>query len=123
MKKMNIVLISVFCVGLILAALIYSNNGTIIQPPINTTQKAPQKVSNEVTIENFAFVPNILNVKIGDTVTWKNNNNTTHIISLGSYAKDSFKHGETYKHVFKKAGTYNYHCFLRSKMTGIIIVS
>ena len=38
----------------------------------------------DVTIANFAFAPQTVTVAVGDTVTWTNNDTTTHqIVSKG----------------------------------------
>lgn len=79
-----------------------------------------------ITIQNFAFSPQTLNVKAGDTVTWTNEDSVGHKIAsdtgseLGS---DTLQNGATYSHTFSAAGTYAYHCAIHPSMKGTIVVS
>ena len=78
-----------------------------------------------VTIANFAFSPNDLQVKVGDTVTWKNTDPFAHSVQAddGSFKSDDLDSGATFSTTFTKAGTYSYICGIHNSMKGTIVVS
>jgi len=126
MKKRIIALVSVILVMIVLTSCTTANNGNSNQSPTSAPQTAgtatPQIVTTAVSIENFAFVPNVLNVKVGDTVTWTNNDSAAHTILVDSVTSNSFAQGGTYTYTFNKAGTFSYSCSIHPSMTGTIVV-
>jgi plastocyanin len=82
------------------------------------------------------FSPKSVSVKVGDTVTWTNNDNTIHTVISGTGISDTNKGkdfdsgltaltttGKTYSHQFTKAGDFPYFCELHPAMTGKVTVS
>ena len=94
-----------------------SNNST----NSSTTSKVQP---NTVSLENLSFQPGTLSVRVGDEVTWTNNDSATHTVVAddSSFQSDQLDNGSSFKHVFNKAGTYQYHCGIHPSMTGKIIV-
>ena len=81
---------------------------------------------NQVIIKDFSFNPGEINVKIGDKVTWINNDNVKHTVTSDSgdeLNSELFGNGEKYEHVFNVAGEYNYYCKPHPYMKGKVIVS
>ena len=77
-----------------------------------------------VTISNFAFTPTETVISVGDTVTFKNGDDTIHSVladdsSFHSQALDS---GDEFSFKFVKAGVFSYHCGLHPFMQGKITV-
>lgn len=80
----------------------------------------------KVEIEDHAFSPSPLTVKVGTTVRWKNEDDTDHTVtSSGSSVLDSgtLDENETYSHTFTGTGTYNYFCEFHPEMKGKVIVT
>jgi amicyanin len=80
---------------------------------------------SKVTIGNFAFVPPLLQVKAGTTVTWVNRDDIPHSVvcpplSVHSHPMDT---DETFSYTFVKPGVYNYLCGLHPFMHGQVVVS
>jgi plastocyanin len=77
-----------------------------------------------VTIVNFAFSPATLNVQVGRTVTWTNQDSTTHRVASDSGVFDSgnLVQSATFSYTFNNAGTFAYHCAIHTYMTGNIVV-
>jgi plastocyanin len=77
-----------------------------------------------VTISGFAFNPTTLDVKVGSTVTWTNQDSVSHTVTAddGSFKSDPLPNGATFKHTFTKAGNVNYHCAIHTYMTATITV-
>lgn len=88
----------------------------------------PPAGGTTVSIKGFAFAPASLEVKVGDTVTWTNNDSPAHTVSSDDGVTPAFdtgdlKPGTTGTVTFGKAGTYAYHCNIHSSMHGTIVVT
>lgn len=77
-----------------------------------------------VSIQNFAFSPATVHVKIGGSVTWTNKDATPHTATDNGGAFDSGSIGvdQTFKKTFSTAGTYTYHCTFHSMMANATVV-
>jgi plastocyanin len=79
-----------------------------------------------VTIDNFAFDPQVVTVAPGTKVTWLNRDDVPHTAtSSASPPKFNSKAIDTdgqYSFVFTQPGTYPYFCAVHPKMTATIIV-
>jgi plastocyanin len=79
-----------------------------------------------VTIQNFAFSPQTINVAPGTTVVWTNKDSTEHTVTSDTGAwsdSGSLATGRTFSHTFTKAGTYRYHCSIHPFMKAMVVVS
>jgi len=78
----------------------------------------------DVKIDNFAFGPDTLTVKVGTTVTWTNRDDIPHtVVSTDGVFKSKVRDtDETFSYKFEKAGTYTYYCSVHPKMTGKVVV-
>lgn len=78
-----------------------------------------------VQISNFAFVPAILTVKSGTTVTWANADEDPHSVVANDkgFRSSALDTNDRYSFTFTKAGDYRYFCSLHPHMTGEIIVT
>lgn len=87
--------------------------------PINTPQ-----TENEISIQNFTFLPATLNAQIGVKVVWKQNDRAAHKIvsSEGLFASKDLDSGDEFSFVFTKTGEYDYYCSIHPSMRGKIIV-
>ncbi len=110
----------------------YGGNATTTTAPAaktTTTVAAPAPAGGiAVSIKDFAFSPASLTVKVGDTVTWTNNDTTTHTASSDDSVTPKFGTGDikaskTGTVTFDKAGTYAYHCDFHGNMHGTIVVT
>lgn len=80
-----------------------------------------------VTIQNFAYNPPTIQAKVGQPITWTNQDSANHGAVLDSDAScttGSFGHSASGSLVFSAPGTYTYHCPVHgTSMTGTIQVS
>lgn len=90
--------------------------------PTESTQATSGK--NAVSIQNFAFSPTTLTIKVGDKVTWTNKDSAGHSATAddGSFDTGVLSQGQSGSVTFSKAGTYTYHCSVHPMMKGTIIV-
>jgi len=81
--------------------------------------------ASTVTIKNMAFNPSTLNVKVGTTVTWINNDTVTHhvVSDSGLFDSGDLSNGMSYNYTFNQTGSYPYHCSIHPSMTGTIVVT
>jgi plastocyanin len=90
-----------------------------------STTPTPTGNSNTVSIKGFAFNPSTLTVPVGTTVTWTNDDSTSHTVTSDSgseLSSGSISPGQTYSHTFNTAGTFDYHCRIHTSMKGNVIV-
>jgi nitrite reductase (NO-forming) len=80
------------------------------------------------------FVPNILTVPKGTTVTWTNDDTTLHTVTSGSpesgnsgtgteFDSSYLAAGKTFQHQFGTSGTFDYYCTLHPYMKGKVVVT
>lgn len=82
--------------------------------------------STVVAIENFAFSPAAITVKVGTKVTWTNKDSAPHTVTTDNGVgpnSGNLAPGDTYSFTFDTAGTFAYHCSLHNSMTATIIVT
>ena len=82
-------------------------------------------VKNEISIQGNAFSPDNLSIKVGDTVTWINNDSYAHTVKASKSEFDSgnMASGAKFSFTFDKEGTYDYICGIHTFMTGKIVVT
>jgi plastocyanin len=77
------------------------------------------------------FDPNVVNIAVGDTVTWTNNDKVGHTTTSGLptdnqtgtvWDSSLVKAGGTYSFTFQTAGDYKYFCMVHPWMAGEVIV-
>lgn len=85
---------------------------------------SPPPSGNSVSIAGFAFSPSSKTVAVGATITWTNNDGTTHTVTSDQSLFDSgnIPTGQSFSHTFSSAGTFSYHCAIHTYMTGSIVV-
>jgi plastocyanin len=78
-----------------------------------------------VEIKSLAFNPASVTVKTGSKVTWTNNDNVTHTVTLDDNSVDSgnVNVGSSFDHTFATAGTFAYHCKIHPTMHGAVVVT
>lgn len=125
--KLVIVLVAFALVALVVSGC-YGSSATPTKPAATPPSGSSGTgstggASTAVSIANFAFDPASVTVKVGDTVTWTNNDSTTHTITGdGDLNSGDVAPGSTYSKTFDKAGTYSYHCSIHKTMTGTVVV-
>ena len=75
-----------------------------------------------ITEEGFAFNPASVTVKVGDTVTFTNNDSAPHEVSIDNQNLGSQSQGQSVTWQATKAGTFPYKCTIHPSMTGEITV-
>jgi plastocyanin len=78
-----------------------------------------------VTIRDFAFSPQLLEVRVGTTVTWTNEDSAQHTVTFRTGMADSglLSEGQTYQCTFMTLGIFAYYCTVHPHMTGTVRVT
>ncbi|MBB3859485.1 plastocyanin [Novosphingobium hassiacum] len=93
--------------------------------PAHAAGRGPAAAEAQVVqIRNFAFVPAIVTVRPGTTVTWTNADEDPHsvVANAKAFRSSALDTGDSYSFTFTKVGDYGYFCSLHPHMTGRIIV-
>jgi plastocyanin len=100
-------------------ALLFAGLAALASAPLHAADAA------SVKIENFAFTPPALTVKVGDTVTFENDDDIPHLVVANdaSFRSKALDTGDSYAFTFTKAGDYAYYCGLHPHMQGKITVA
>ncbi len=79
----------------------------------------------EVRMQGSCFVPTVLHVPAGSTVTWTNDSTEPHNVAGATLEWGNYNElgdGETVQHRFETPGTYPYYCFVHNGMIGTVVV-
>jgi plastocyanin len=99
------------------------------EAPAGTSASAtgsPAPVAGDaVSIDDFAFAPATLTVRVGSTVTWTNHDEEPHTIAAsdGSFHSPGMGSQATYSHTFPTAGKFDYICSIHPYMHGTVVVT
>ena len=87
------------------------------------TAAAPD-AAPQVLIDNFAYSPVPLSVKVGTTVTWINHDDIPHTVdsTQGKFKSAALDTDDKFEFKFSEAGEYPFFCRIHPKMTGKIVV-
>jgi plastocyanin len=78
-----------------------------------------------IKMANIAFDPKAVTVKVGQKITWTNDDSTNHNVTADSgadFKSKDFGKGATFDFTPEKAGTIKYECTLHPGMTATITV-
>jgi len=105
-----------------LVALVGCSSSTPATTPSTSSGSSSSSAGTAVSIANFAFNPADVTIKVGDTMTWTNNDSVPHTVTGTGFDSGSLAQGKTYSHKFDTAGTFDYHCSVHPSMTAKITV-
>jgi len=78
----------------------------------------------EISIVDFNFDPAEMEVPVGTTVRWTNNDSFDHNVKAddGTFESETLGGGDTFEFTFETAGTFAYICGIHPSMQGTITV-
>ena len=88
-----------------------------------TGQPAPGGAT-QITMKNIAFSPADVTIKVGQTVTWTNQDSAQHdvVANDGAFKSDLLDTGQTFSFTFPQAGTFSFYCSIHPQMKGSVTV-
>jgi len=78
-----------------------------------------------VSMKDIKFNPGEVTIKPGDTVSWTNDDSVGHDVTGDNFKSGdpgALQQGDTFKHKFDKAGTFDYVCTVHPGMKGTVLV-
>ena len=129
MNTKIVIIIAVLVIVAVGAFFVVSQSGKMQQQgsmsqtqPAAESGSSPAAVKGVVVIQNMAFSPSTLTIKVGDKVTWTNQDSVGHSATADDNSFDTgvLAQGQSGSVTFSKAGTYTYHCKVHTFMTGTI---
>ncbi|HET6716175.1 MAG TPA: plastocyanin/azurin family copper-binding protein [Nitrososphaeraceae archaeon] len=123
--------------GILFVIFIQSFIGLVFAEGFETSNSTSDALANKVSMvssgdEGYLFVPDSIQVKVGDTITWTNDDETLHTVSSGSGTDENMGvlfdsgmmgKGKIFEHTFTVAGEYPYFCIVHPDMIGKVLVS
>jgi len=113
-------LVAGFFAGVLILAACSSSTGT------TATVVAPAGGDGAVSIENFAFGPDVITISVGETVTWTNiESGVGHTTTSDDGIWDSklLNPGDRFEQTFDQAGNFTYFCSVHPSTTATIMVA
>ena len=108
----------------IFAFLISTNDSNILnvqgQGYVNATI-----VLDSSTLGNKSYKPNPIEIPVGNSVVWTNDDLVSHSVTAikGEFDSNILHAGKVFKHNFDEVGVYDYYCMLHPSMVGRILVA
>ena len=127
MRRILVALCAVLALALGLAACGGSSGGG--STSASTSAPASSGASGggvTIKMQNIQFSPKDTTVKVGDKVTWTNDDNTDHNVTAESgadFKSKDFGNGATFSFTADKAGTIKYVCTIHPGMTATLNVT
>ena len=134
-KKNAVVIASVVIASAIVATYVLSGSmnmgvegsGNSIQQPATATSIPSNSTVVRIVANagSNSFSPNPVEVKVGETVTWINDDSGRHtVISKdGVFNSELMGRGQSFSYTFDKAGEYPYSCSPHPNMVGTVVVT
>jgi plastocyanin len=132
-KKNAIVIASVVIDGAIVTMYVLSSNMNMgVEGSGNSIQQSAASIPSDSTVVKIvanagsnSFSPNPVEIKVGETVTWINDNSGRHTLTSKDVVFDSgmMGKGQSFSFTFDKAGEYPYFCEPHPNMVGTVVVT
>ena len=95
----------------------------VYAPPLRAQTPAPR--THWIEIQDFAFVPERIEIRTGDIVVWTNRDFVPHTATADNDGWDTglLKNEATGRLVATRPGMFAYHCAFHPHMKGVIVVA
>ncbi|MBI5400851.1 MAG: cupredoxin family copper-binding protein [Candidatus Yonathbacteria bacterium] len=94
-------------------------------PSSAQTNAVSKSAGTFVSISNFTFSPNRIQVKKGGAVVWTNKDAMAHTVTSDSllFNGSSLEKDGAFSFTFTQTGIYSYHCAFHPSMRGVVEVT
>ena len=134
MVKKNAVVIALVVIdGAIVATYVLSSNMNMgVEGSGNSIQQPAASIPSDSTVVKIvanagsnSFSPNPVEIKVGETVTWINDNSGRHTLTSkdGVFDSGMMEKGQSFSFTFDKAGEYPYFCEPHPNMVDTVVVT
>ena len=126
MRRILVALCAVLALALGLAACGGSSGGGSTSASTSAPSSSSGGGGVQIKMQNIQFSPKDTTVKVGQKVTWTNDDNTDHNVTADSgadFKSKDFGNGGTFSFTPDKAGTIKYVCTIHPGMTATLTVT
>jgi plastocyanin len=99
--------------GVVLAAL------AVLTFAVSTASAAE---THPIPIAQYAYMPASMTVRVGDVVTWTNQDQASHDVAGGTFRSPMLAQGQSWSFTFTQPGTFDYICSVHPDMRARIVV-
>lgn len=88
-------------------------------------QQSGSSSAKTINMKGMKFDPDSITIKVGEKITWNNNDDRDHTVvdSGGAFKSDNIGPGKSFSFTFTKAGTYTYSCTYHPRMKAKVVVT
>jgi plastocyanin len=131
-KKNALVIASAVIAGVIVATYVLSGNMNMGVEGSGNGQEPTASIPENSTVVKIvanagsnSFSPNPVEVKVGETVTWVNDDSGRHTVTSkdGVFESELMGKEESFSYTFDEAGEYQYFCGPHPNMVGTVVVT
>lgn len=119
--------LQVFIIGILIAAIAsFCSKGSSYGSSDSSGSNTNTGTNNTTVImQNNSFSKTSLTIAKGTTVTWTNNDYTTHTVTAddNSFNSGDIAAGQSFKKTFNEQGTFPYHCIHHSTMKATVVIN
>ncbi|MDD3247206.1 MAG: cupredoxin family copper-binding protein [Methanosarcina sp.] len=94
---------------------------TVTVPESEQNETGAKTEIVDVEIRDYKYIPESLNVNVGQTVRWTNYDSVLHDVVGSGIESEYLRQGETFTYTFEQEGTYDYICTIHPWMEGEVI--
>jgi amicyanin len=94
-----------------------------------TQQGTPVTGVTKINMHNSAYQPANIQVRVGTTVTWTNQDEVPHTVTFRNdmpgnsmMGSSMMTHGQSFSYTFRMPGTYHYYCTVHPSMVATVTV-
>jgi len=128
MKSKSLALMALFAILVLTVMVVAGCTASSTTPSTDgtsggtTTTGGSSSAGMTVSMKNFAFNPSTFTVKVGEVVTFKNDDSVGHTVNIDGVDKGAVAPGATLEWTPDTAGTFPLKCTIHPQMTGTITV-
>jgi plastocyanin len=78
--------------------------------------------THQIPIARYSYQPATMTVRVGDVVTWTNQDEASHDVAGGTFRSPMLTRGQSWSFTFTQPGTFDYICSVHPDMRAQIVV-
>ncbi|MFI6098442.1 cupredoxin family copper-binding protein [Lentzea sp. NPDC051213] len=78
--------------------------------------------THQIPIARYTYMPASMTVRVGDVVTWTNQDEASHDVAGGTFRSPMLAQGQSWSFTFTQPGTFDYICSVHPDMRARIVV-
>ena len=87
-----------------------------------STAPATGAETHSIPIAQYQYQPASMTVRVGDVVTWTNQDQAPHDVAAGTFRSPMLSTGQSWSYTFTQPGTFDYVCSIHPDMRARIVV-